>query len=63
MIKLKPRELYVQCLCTIYTYTEINFFQKTDEVLSGIKVGVVFLCVYFFSNGGGGGDNWGQGGN
>ena len=38
-------------------------FQKTDEVLSGIKVGVVFSCVYFFSNGGGGGDNWRQGGN
>ena len=29
-------------------------FRKNGEVLSGIKVGVIFLCVYFFSNRGGG---------
>ena len=37
-------------------------FRKNGEVLSGIKVGVIFLCVYFFQIGGGG-DNWGQGDN
>ena len=28
-------------------------FRKNGEVLFGIKVGAIFLCVYLFSNGGG----------
>ena len=57
MIKLKPRELYVQCICTIYLQWNQLFFEKNGEVLSGVKVGVIFLCVYFFFQIGGGGAN------
>ena len=53
MIKLKPRELYVQWLCTIDILTlKSIIFRKTGEVFSDIKVGVIFISVYFFQKGG-----------
>ena len=41
--------MYLYDILTMKSIT----FRKNGEVLSGIKVGVIFLCVYFFSNRGG----------